>query len=217
MVYDWANLTSNNKSVGLRCLKAWNSFAFQPFSDNDIQLGGGTNRRWKVIYCGSATINTSDEKEKSGVLPFPDELLDAWAEVEFRQFQFNDAVAEKGQDSARLHSGAVAQQIHEAMSRHGIDPFRWALLCRDQADAGDWDEDVEIEPAQYAEDGSVARPAKVETLHRHEDAVDRWGLRYEEALCVEAAYQRRENARLKKRVADLEDRLAALELRLGSE
>lgn len=45
---------------------------------------------------------------------------------------------------------------------------------------------------------------------------DLWMVRYTEALCMEAAYQRRENARLKKRVADLEERLAVLELRLGS-
>ena len=44
---------------------------------------------------------------------------------------------------------------------------------------------------------------------------DLWMVRYAEALCMEAAYVRRENARLKKRVSDLEDRLAALEMKLS--
>lgn len=45
------------------------------------------------------------------------------------------------------------------------------------------------------------------------EAGNEYSIRYEEALCMEAAYQRRENARLKKRIADLEERLAALELK----
>ncbi len=44
---------------------------------------------------------------------------------------------------------------------------------------------------------------------------DLWMVRYAEALCMEASYQRRENARLKKRVADLEERLAVLELKIS--
>ena len=54
-------------------------------------------------------------------------------------------------------------------------------------------------------------------LFCYDEKEDLYSIRYRELLCVEAAYQRRENARLKKRVADLEERLAALELRLGSE
>jgi len=44
---------------------------------------------------------------------------------------------------------------------------------------------------------------------------DLWSVRYVEALAMEAAYQRRENARLKERVASLEEMLATLEDRLA--
>lgn len=49
----------------------------------------------------------------------------------------------------------------------------------------------------------------------YDGASDAWHVRYEEILCVEAAYQRRENARLRARMASLEERLAALELKIS--
>ena len=51
--------------------------------------------------------------------------------------------------------------------------------------------------------------------YEQDDLFDLWTVRYTEALCMEAAYMRRENDLLKKRVAGLEERLAALELKLS--
>ena len=173
-------------------------YSFRPFSDNNIKIGMAS-RRWSVVYAGTGSINTSDRRLKTDFDAIPDEVLDAWSEADFLQFRMLDAVEEKG-SAARLHSGMVAQDIQEAFARHGLDASRYGLFCHDSWDAK---EALEDEQGQVLEE---ALPAG-----------DRYSLRYEEALCMEAACQRRENARLKKRVADLEDRLAALELRLGSE
>lgn len=165
--------------------------------DNKYKLGD-SNVRWTAVYAATGSINTSDERLKTEIAPMPDNVLDAWEGVEWKQFKFTDSVNEKGLDAARLHAGAVAQSIDAVFSAAGLDAGRYGFFCHDSWDA---------EPEQLDENGdviSVARPAG-----------DRYSLRYEEALCMEAAYMRRENARLKKRVADLEERLAALELKIS--
>ena len=203
--------THNNSGGGviaLRCRKP-NSTDFADLSlslttgncwflptDNYLYLGGGANR-WKQLYASSTTISTSDEREKRDIAPIPDEVLDAWSSVEFEQFRFNDAFAEKG-ESARTHSGLVAQRIQQAFASLGLDASKYGLFCYDEWDA---------EEPQYNEKGELERQGR--------EAGNRYALRYEEALCMEAACMRRENARLKKRVADLEERLAALELKIS--
>lgn len=164
--------------------------------DNTLYLGS-SNLRWKQLFAVTTTISTSDERLKSSISGIPDNVLDAWADLDFLQFQFIDAVEEKG-GGARLHTGMVAQRIDEAFRVRGLDASRYGLFCYDRWDAVPEDRDA---------DGNATAPAQ--------PAGDRYSLRYEEALCMEAAYMRRENARLKKRVADLEERLAALELKIA--
>lgn len=182
-------------------------------SNADKTLGGtpGGTLQWN----GQNIQTTSDQRLKTKLESIPDEVLDAWEDVEWGQFRYLEAVAEKG-GNARLHSGLVSQQVQKAFSGRGLDACAYGLVCHETRDAVDEDVVVETCPAYTGEDG-VFHPEEKTTEHRHEDAVDLWMIRYAEALCMEASYMRRENARLKKRVADLEDRLAALELRPGSE
>lgn len=169
----------------------------QPYSDT-VTLGrNATNRRWAKIYAVDTTISTSDERAKDSIQPVPDSVLDAWESIDWLQFRMKSAVAEKG-DSARLHNGLVAQRIDSVFRESGLDASRYGLFCYDK-----W----EAEKASLDEDGSEIVPAL--------DAGDAYSVRYAEALCMEAAFQRRENARLKKRVADLEERLAVLELKVS--
>ena len=115
--------------------------------------------------------------------------MSAWSKVNFKVFQFKDAVEKKGSD-ARLHVGVIAQQVIEAFKSEGLDAYRYGLLCYDK-----WEEeyeDVEVVdvPEVVAEDGTVT-PAQTHIEHRLvTPAGDRYGIRYEEALALEAAYQR---------------------------
>lgn len=90
----------------------------------------------------------------------------------------------------------IAQNIKSVFESSGLDASKYGLFCYDEWDA---------EEAAYDDEGNVVRQGQ--------EAGNLYSLRYEEALCMEAAFQRRENARLKKRIADLEERLAALELK----
>ena len=92
----------------------------------------------------------------------------------------------------------IAQRLEEKFRNANEVLSKYGLFCYDEWDA------VE---ARKDENGAIVEPAV--------EAGNEYSIRYEEALCMEAAYQRRENARLRARIADLEERLAALELKLS--
>jgi hypothetical protein len=103
---------------------------FLPVTDASLNLGDATHR-WIQLYATTTTISTSDANTKTQPLAIDDKLLDAWADVQHVVFQFKDAVAKKG-NSARVHVGHIAQQVHSALESKGVDGFRYALLCKDE-------------------------------------------------------------------------------------
>ena len=143
--------------------------SWAPITDNNMPLGSSA-LRWSEVYAGTDAINTSDAREKVN-LSDPDEaLMRAWGKVNFKAFQFTDAVEKKG-ENARIHFGVIAQQVAEAFASEGLDASRYALFCHDA-----WDDEWEEQ-----EDGTkvLVTPAG-----------DRYGIRYSEALALECAYQR---------------------------
>lgn len=111
---------------------------FRPSADNTMSLGEAS-RRWSVVYAGTGTINTSDERQKRDIQPIRDDLLDAWAGVNWVAYRFNEAYERKG-DDARWHFGAIAQQVRDVIdARLGEGAaLRLGLVCYDE-----WDEQPE--------------------------------------------------------------------------
>ena len=175
----------------------------RPGSDNALS-SGTASFRYSVVYAGTGAINTSDETTKQQIGHIPDTWLDAWGDVEWVRFKFNDAVADKG-DDARWHVGLIAQRVRDVFANHDIDAFQIGLLCWDE-----WDEVTEPIKEEVDEIGLDGIPTgekiKVETgEHRVVLAAgSRFSLRYEEALAMEAAYQRRWMEALSTRLAVLE-------------
>jgi hypothetical protein len=161
--------------------------SFIPLPDNTIGLGAASSR-WSTVYAGTGTINTSDEREKQQIEFIDPAVLTAWKKVNFKQFKFNDAVEKKG-DKARLHFGVIAQQVKEAFESEGLDAFEYGLLCYDE-----WEET----PEEKDEEGNIR------TAYR--PAGNRYGVRYEEALALECAYQRIVTESLLQRIEALESR-----------
>jgi hypothetical protein len=161
------------------------SGAITPSVDNTQSLGNST-LRWSTVFAGTGTINTSDEREKQQIESIDHAVLSAWKKVNFKQFKFNDAVEKKG-DAARLHFGVIAQQVKEAFESEGLDAFDYGLLCYDEWEAKDEIKDDE---------GNVIQPAVA--------AGNRYGVRYEEALALECAYQRIVTESLLERIEALE-------------
>ncbi len=149
-----------------------------------------------LTWNGQTIQTSSDARLKTSLSSVPDGVLDAWSGVDWGQFKFLAAIEEKG-DSARQHVGLIAQQVLAAFNAQGMDACDYGIACHDV-----WDD-------EYYEDTVTGEKTLIS------EAGETWMIRYTEALCMEAAYQRRENARLKKRIAGLEERLAALELKVS--
>lgn len=171
--------------------------SMHPGTDNATSLGRNSNR-WSVVYAGTGSINTSDERYKTSVASASDTLLDAVGAVPIHTFQFTDAVEKKGSDAARLHVGVIAQEVASAFEAKGLDAARYGLFCHDE-----WKDEYETvevvdEPEVLGEDGEVVTPAVTHTEQKKIlSAGDRYGIRYEEFLTLECARLRRELNRIK--------------------
>lgn len=109
----------------------------RPATDNLVNLGSASFRMAQ-LFAGNGTINTSDEREKTwrSALSEAEILVGRQiAEEELGIFQWNDALAEKGEDRARLHFGARAQRVFALFEAAGLDWRRYAWCCHDQWDA----------------------------------------------------------------------------------
>lgn len=171
---------------------------FRPSStDGSVSLGLAGNR-WSQVWAVTGTIQTSDERQKQDIGELPGAVLDAWADVNFVQFRWKDAVTEKG-DGARLHAGVIAQQVIAAFEAHGVDPYEYGLICVDQ-----WPEQQEVweEHESTLPDGTK-EVNRVKTKE-YRPAGDLIAVRYDQALVLEAALMRRTQQRLEARLSALE-------------
>jgi hypothetical protein len=102
-----------------------------PGADNTQDFGSGSFR-WKEIFAGNGTINTSDERLK--VIREGGDLTDAeflaWSNVRAIVYRDRESFERKG-DAARLHVGYSWQAIRAAFEAQGLDAGRYALWCED--------------------------------------------------------------------------------------
>jgi hypothetical protein len=181
---------SNNVTIELTVTNS--SWTFCPVSNNDnVVTLGSAGRRWKQLYAGTTTIGTSDKRLKNSISDIPSKVLDAWDKINWVQFKFNDATDEKPADQVRLHTGLIAQDIQQIMLNDDVDISKYGLFCYDV-----WEHKDPI----YDKEGNI--------IHNEVQAGDRYSLRYEEALCMEAAYQRRKNKILENRISELEKQVS---------
>ena len=108
----------------------------RPATDN-TQSCGYASYRWSVMYAGTGTINTSDEREKTTLVDINAAEKTCAIELKsnLKKFQFLNAVREKG-DSARIHFGIGAQTLKAIFEKHGLDAEKYAVFCYDEWDGG---------------------------------------------------------------------------------
>lgn len=183
-----------------------NSAAVRPATTGVKNLGDASHL-WKEVFSSTGTINTSDERQKQDIKNIDENVFAAWSKVNFVQFLFKDAVKNKGEKNARVHFGAIAQQIKEAFESEGLDPFKYGLLCYDE-----WEDeykDVEIidKEGEYNENGEeISAPVTHIEKVQVQKAGNSYGIRYSEALALECAYQRWITNKLENRIKALEDK-----------
>lgn len=202
----------------------WDGIAISPtsvafYNDNKTSLGTASKRASQV-YAATSTISTSDERAKCDISEITDQVLDAWGEVRSFQYKFSDALERKG-DGARWHFGWIAQRVKEIFDKHGVDGLSLGLLCHDKWEAEYTpiiatrkvfkEVEVEREGFPYPEMHEVDEEYDTGERTKVRDAGDRYGIRYEEALVLEAAYHRRRAERSESRIDSLEQRISNLE------
>ena len=188
--------------------------------DNAIDLGYAS-ARFDDIYATNGIIQTSDLNEKEAIASLtPAEMfVAARLSYSFKNFKWKDAVAEKGLEAARMHSGIIAQDVQDAFAAEGLDASDYAMFI-----SGTWWETQTDVPAVEAfaeavdEEGNVVTEAveakeaytRTDTYHTLEEAPEgatertRLGIRYPELLAFVAAYN-------DQRFLTIEARLTALE------
>lgn len=123
-------------------------------ADNKFSLGTASQRA-SVIYAASGVINTSDArtKQKRGALSAAE--LAAWSKVQPCIYQFLESINEKGEDSARLHAGLIAQEVMQAFQDEGLDPASYALFCEDEVFVEDMELQTVTTSRQKTQPGTV--------------------------------------------------------------
>lgn len=163
------------------------SHGLRPNGDNTQPLGG-PSYRWAVLHTGTSPIVTSNELEKEQIQEIDLAVFRAWGRVEWSMYKYRDSVATKG-GGARWHTGLVAQRVKLAFEAEGLDPFAYGVLCLDK-----WDDHYEMTPAVFHDTFvdyrglPMLREEPSRVLVR--EAGERYGIRYDEAQAIEAAYLR---------------------------
>lgn len=171
----------------------------RPGADNTMDFGTAA-LRGRVAYFATGTINTSDAREKTAPLAISDAVLDAWGDVQLITFQWLESIRVKGEDAARWHFGVIAQQVRDAFTAHGLDGAHYGLLCYDE-----WED--ELEPVMGIRDNPTTGEPEEYTTGEMKTVLaagNRWGIRPDQCLFIEAAYQRRRCDRIEARLAALE-------------
>ncbi|MDO5058769.1 MAG: phage tail protein [Neisseria sp.] len=185
------NFYAGNSNISVQLTKEYASFQPTSQANGKIKLGNSW-ALWSQVYAQTGSIHTSDRREKQDIGEIPEAVIAAWREVPLIQYRWREAVAEK-HAGARYHTGLIAQSIKETFEAHGLDAQDYGLLCYDQ-----WAETPE-QPAVYNEDGDL-----LEAAAAYRPAGERWGIRAEECLFIEAESHRRQIADLTARIEKLE-------------
>lgn len=165
----------------------FNADNYSPSKTSDL---GSATFQWKDLYLQNSPTVSSDRRLKQDFSAVPEAVFKAWEKVNFCQYKFKEAVEKKG-DEARLHVGLVAQEILEAFEAQGLDATKYGIVCHDSWEDQYQDVEVGTKPPILNEKGEVIKPEEpIMERQLIKKAGDLWTVRYEEALALEAAYQR---------------------------
>lgn len=187
--------------------------------DNTIDLGDGSSR-FDDIFATNTTIQPSDQTMKQQIASLTSAEITAAKAISklFKTFKWNDSVEAKG-DSARKHTGHIAQEVQQAMTDAGLNAADYAFWCSNTW----WETQTDV-PAVAAvaevldDDGNVVTEAieaqdaytRTDIYNTADEAPEgatertRLGIRYPELLAFIGAAT-------EQRLADIETRLTALE------
>jgi len=194
-IYSTASLHAGLYFGGLQILPTNNSGAF---SDNTTDLGDPTVR-FDDIFATNGTIQTSDENEKQSIQSLTTAEMNVAKRLSplIKTFKWNSAVEKKG-DSARTHTGIIAQDVQQAFEDEGLDPNNYALFISNTW----WEKEISVE-ATEEKDAYTYIDTKEEATEGYTEKT-RLGVRYPELLSFIQAYNDQRFTALEARITALE-------------
>ena len=196
----YGDVVLNNGSGGIKFALSGNTNYdgyFHPLTDNRITLGRSSNR-WKKIYAGNGTIDTSDERLKHDIVAIADLPVPFRSNGENVLEQLYDKLIPKvyylnsnSDEEEKLQIGFVAQDISKSLEEIGMSENDMALIDH-----------------EYWTDEETG------------EEKDRYGLIYSQFIALNTHMiqkLRKENEELKNKNVELEERLAKIEAMLNVE
>lgn len=104
-----------------------------PSADNAYDCGKASYR-WANIRSVNSSIVTSDGDDKEQVGDLVAAEIRVGQRLRVRKWKMKDAVAAKGSENARWHTGWVAQEVVEDFEAEGLDPFKYGCVGFDLLD-----------------------------------------------------------------------------------
>ena len=166
--------------------------------DNLIDLGVATSRFNDIFVTNGATTG-SDKNEKQSI----ESLTTAEMKVAKRlsplikTFKWNSAVEKKG-DSARTHTGIMAQDVQQAFTDEGLDASNYGMFMSNTW----WQKEISVDATEDKDAHTYIDTIEEETDGYTEKT--RLGIRYSELLSFIQAYNDQRFEELEARVTTLE-------------
>ena len=164
-------------------------------------------------WTGSACVVSSDRRIKDEISEIPDEILDAWENLEPKQYKYKSDL-ENDKDNAQVHYGWIAQDVESIIKGGRKAEIKNGLWLHEE-----WEEQEEVSHEEEYTEEVQTKSGKTETVTKTRKVIDTpykakgdsYGLRYTECLVVECAYLRKKNKELQAQLDKLSARLDKLE------
>lgn len=90
---------------------------------NGIMYLGGSNYKWKAIYCATSSISTSDRNLKTDITDLDSKYLDLFDRLQPVQYKLLSG--------DRIHTGFIAQDVEASMTEVGLTTEDFGGFCKD--------------------------------------------------------------------------------------
>ena len=162
------------------------------------------NGTW--TWTGSACVVGSDRRIKDEISEISDELLDAWENLEPKQYKLKSDL-ENDKETAQIHYGWIAQEVESIIKGDRKGEIKNGLWLHET-----WEEQEEVSHEETYTEEVETKSGEKQTITKTRKVIDTpykakgdsYGLRYTECLVVECKYLRRCIERLTARIEELE-------------
>ncbi|ELN2738910.1 phage tail fiber protein [Pluralibacter gergoviae] len=159
---------------------------------------GGSAFPWNNGYFNNTPIVVSDSRQKPVQEQFTDDELSVATKCAslYLKYKLGSAIDEKGESAARYHIGAIAQEVIQVFTDHGLNWKEYGIVTHESWEGKDavieswddeWDETPEVRDAEgYLLQGArrtLIRAAGSRVISPAVEPGDMYMLRYDEFNC----------------------------------